>query len=285
MEPTVLNPDDLNKYLKPITPIPTDLAPSGHLDQRIACILFDIYGTLFISGSGDIGTQETTASRKSDMMNLLSRFNIQKSVSNLMDEYFSAVGKAHADQKQRGMDFPEVEIDHLWMEILKYDNRDTARVFAVEFELIMNPVFPMPHLIETLEACLENNIILGIISNAQFYTPYLFKWFFGKEVGEIGFHKDLLFYSYKTAHAKPSLHMFEQAADQLRGMGIEEAKVLYVGNDMLNDILPGNAVGFNTALFAGDTRSLRIRKEKPECRELKPELIITDLIQLIDYIL
>jgi len=268
----------------PISPIPTGFVPSGRLNHRIACILFDIYGTLFISRSGDVGIMEAAGYRKSNMINLLSRFNIRKPVSILMNEYISTIKKAHAVQRSRGIDFPEVEIDRLWMEIMEGDDLHTAKAFAIEFELMTNPVFPMPGLLRSLKACLENKIILGIISNAQFYTPYLFKWFFGRKIGEMGFHKDLLFYSHKTGHAKPSLFMFKQAADHLERMGIRTKAVLYVGNDMLNDILPAKAVGFSTALFAGDARSLRLRKDKPECRELQADLIITNLMQLIDYI-
>ncbi len=53
---------------------------------------------------------------------------------------------------------------------------------------------------------------------------------------------------------------------------------------MLNDIYPAKKAGFNTALFAGDTRSLRLRKDVAECKTLSPDIVITDLIQLLDYI-
>ena len=54
-----------------------------------------------------------------------------------------------------------------------------------------------------------------------------------------------------------------------------------MGNDMLNDILPARSVGFRTALFAGDKRSLRLRRDDPRCNNLKPDMILTDLIQLV----
>jgi len=53
---------------------------------------------------------------------------------------------------------------------------------------------------------------------------------------------------------------------------------------MLNDIYPAQKVGFQTALFAGDKRSLRLRNDDPRCKNLKPDLVITDLIQLLDHI-
>ena len=42
--------------------------------------------------------------------------------------------------------------------------------------------------------------------------------------------------------------------------GVAPGEVLYVGNDMLNDVYAAGQVGFRTALFAGDQRSLRMRQ-------------------------
>jgi putative hydrolase of the HAD superfamily len=54
---------------------------------------------------------------------------------------------------------------------------------------------------------------------------------------------------------------------------------------MLNDMLPAYAEGFQTALFAGDKRSLRLREDDPRCKNLSPDLVITDLRQLVKQVL
>ena len=124
---------------------------------------------------------------------------------------------------------------------------------------------------------------MGIISNAQFYTKYLFKWFLGKGLKDLGFHSELIFLSYKCGYAKPSRFMFSLAAEKLEKIGIPAAAAVYMGNDMLNDIYPANQEGFLTALFAGDSRSLRIRENDPRCSALEPDYIVNDLIQLADF--
>ncbi len=43
-----------DKYMTPLKPVPASLKHKGKLDAKIECLLFDIYGTLFISASGDI---------------------------------------------------------------------------------------------------------------------------------------------------------------------------------------------------------------------------------------
>ena len=125
---------------------------------------------------------------------------------------------------------------------------------------------------------------MGIISNAQFYTPWLFRWFLNEDPQGLGFDSDLIFYSYCYETAKPSATLFEMAAGRLADRGIQPNAVLYLGNDMRNDIYPARNAGFQTALFAGDNRSLRLRAEDPRCRDLKPDLVVTDLGQLIQLI-
>ena len=125
---------------------------------------------------------------------------------------------------------------------------------------------------------------MGIISNAQFFTSYLFSWFLDSNPEDLGFKSDLIFYSYKSGHAKPSPFMFEAAAKILKDMDISTHSTLYIGNDMLNDIFPAKKVGFKTALFAGDDRSLRLRENHPKCQNLSADIIITDLVQILDLV-
>jgi putative hydrolase of the HAD superfamily len=77
---------------------------------------------------------------------------------------------------------------------------------------------------------------------------------------------------------------FKKAAAALSAMGLKPAASLYVGNDMLNDIYPAKQLGFQTALFAGDTRSLRLRPDDPRCANLSADLVLTELSQLIEHI-
>lgn len=276
--------DWVSKYIQPIFPVPTSLNPTGTLDEKIRSILFDLYGTLFISGSGDISTARRAADQPQNLEKLFHRFGIKKSLPSVLKQFFNAIDEEHRIRKEKGIDFPEVEIDQIWMHVLENQDLDTVRDFAMEFELIVNPVYPMPNLEKTLSTCRELNIRMGIISNAQFYTPFLFRWFLNSNPEEVGFHPDLLFFSYKFGYAKPSLFMFETAVERLKAMNISAHRTLYVGNDMLNDIYPAKRVGLKTALFAGDARSLRSRKNVPECKHLSADIIVTDLLQLLNHI-
>ena len=269
--------------LQPMEPIPTALQPSGRIYSHLHCRRFDVYGTLLISGSGDVGTAMQAVQDDARLKELLLTFNIDRSPARVLDDFFSAIADHHSRLKASGIDYPEVNIDRIWMQVLGLPCRHTARAFALAFELIANPVYPMPGLRQLMQKGREC-CCLGIISNAQFYTPLLLERCLDASLENTGFAKDLLIFSYQMEYAKPSDHLFQVAESRLEKRGILPSATLYVGNDMLNDILPAQRIGFKTALFAGDKRSLRLRPDDARCEDIVPDIIVTDLLQLVEYL-
>ena len=280
----MLSEEKIRSQLQPLTPLPTGLhRKTGELPP-VRCMLFDIYGTLFISASGDIGIAKGGKKPLRQLDSLLNRFDIGLSSKHLLAAYYRAIETDHRNSQASGIAFPEVDIMRIWKEVLGSASSEQVRDFAVAFELLSNPTYPMPSLAKLLTACRKSSVQMGLISNAQFYTPLLFQWFLNADVEKLGFDPGLVFFSYRHGHAKPGQHLFQLAANQLRRMKIPASSVLYVGNDMLNDIYPAQQSGFLTALFAGDARSLRMRKDDPRCHVLDPDLVVTDLKQLIPYL-
>jgi putative hydrolase of the HAD superfamily len=274
----------LKKHFRRLAPRPTALIPKGRLKEEIRCVLFDIYGTLFISASGDISVARQDSPTLKKIGQLLTEYGIRKSPRSLLNEFHCAIEAVHGDLREQGTDFPEVDIERIWMQVIQSDDPERLRQFAVEFELIVNPVYPMPNLKPMLSALRQRSRLMGIISNAQFYTPCLFNWFLNADPQDLGFDRELLYYSYRFKVAKPSPRLFEMAAESLKEKGIHPSSVLYTGNDMLNDIYPAKLIGFKTALFAGDKRSLRLRTDDSRCKNLEADLVITDLGQLLAYV-
>ncbi|MEW6673328.1 MAG: HAD family hydrolase [Thermodesulfobacteriota bacterium] len=280
----MLNKDLASRYLKPMKPIPATKEKSGKPLKGIQCVMFDIYGTLLISASGDINLVQEKFQHFDKIEYLINKFKIDIEPKPLVAALCQAIDSVHRAKRAKGIIFPEVEIDRIWMQVLNNRDREFVRKFALEYELIINPVYPMPHLDELLKVCRSKNMRMGLISNAQFYTVDLFKWLLGAAPVDLGFHPDLIFLSYLTGYAKPSPEPFQRSADVLKNMNIHTQSVLFLGNDMLNDILPARNIGFKTALFAGDKRSLRLREDDPRCRNLSPDIVLTDLRQLIEFI-
>ena len=52
------------------------MSPGGGLTEKIECILFDIYGTLFISAAGDISLADNASPRITKIAALLKKFEI-----------------------------------------------------------------------------------------------------------------------------------------------------------------------------------------------------------------
>jgi putative hydrolase of the HAD superfamily len=283
----------IEKYCRPLKPLATEIKARVRPLKHIRVLVCDIYGTLLISASGDIGATEPET-RNSVLRNVLTQYGIVPGGEHTgyleADPLALEIRSAHRRLKLGGREYPEVEIRVIWKTVLDrlgvpYD-RALVEKIALAYELQTNPVWPMPGLAQVLSRLQRNNIILGIVSNAQFYTPLLFKGLLHRELTELGFKPDLTVFSYREACAKPSPRLFQALLPPLKEhYGLDPSQVLYLGNDMLNDILPALECGFKTALFAGDARSLRLRGDVPACAGLKPNVTLTDLKQLIRVIL
>lgn len=267
----------IRAFSVPMEPLPVSgpLPGGGKLSAPgYRAIIFDIYGTLFLSGSGDIGTLADGAAgvEAERVRRLLEPFAGAGEFSGLRESFVRAVRERHF-RLEAEADVPEILVEELWAEILGLDGT-AAREFSVRFELAVNPVYPMPGLADTLRRLQSAGIPLGIVSNAQFFTPLLFEAFLGADAESLGFLPELCVYSFREGRAKPSPRLFEKAAEGLRRLGMEAGEALYLGNDMLNDIWAAKSAGLAGALFAGDRRSLRLREDDPRCRRLGPDHVI-----------
>jgi putative hydrolase of the HAD superfamily len=235
-------------------------------------VLFDVYGTLWASAAGDLDHRGPEA--PPGLQDLFDRYGCARSPQTLAGELAAAIRGEHARRRAKGVDYPEVRIERIWAELLGLDPA-RARSFAVEYEVRANPLWPMPGLRSTLNSLRRQGLLLGILSNAQFYTPLLFECFLGTGARALGFREELLLYSFELGLAKPSPWLFESARQRLEALRIPAGRVLMVGNDAPRDLAPARAAGFQTALFAGDARSLRGTEEAS-----KATVVITDLRQL-----
>ncbi len=276
--------DGIGAYLHPLTPMPTHMKPGGRLRLPVSCLLCDLYGTLFISGSGDIGTALDQSRQTALIDGLLARYAQTTTAQDLLKQMHQEIKNQHARARARGIEHPEVTIESIWQHLLPIKDPERIRSFAIEFEMITNPVWPMPGMEALLAHCHHKGVRMGIVSNAQFYTPMLFPLFLGQEPADLGFQPELIFYSFNHGCAKPSPRLFEMARRRLELMGIASSAAAYMGNDMRNDIVPAHTAGFQTILFAGDARSLRLRKDDPKCSAIAPDMVVTRLDQLASYL-
>ncbi len=302
----------IRHHCHPLEPIATNVEPMLPPQHGIRCVLFDVYGTLLISAIGELGARGelgaggelgtgTAANRTEAMAQALDGVGLQGNGPFAEDRSHvasaavrcltEAIEMAQQQACRGGVDFPEVDILAIWQQTLQQladqqlldtdgNGVDIARL-AVEYEMRINPTWPMPGVLDCLQELSARHKLLGIVSNAQFFTELLFPAFFDRTPGELGFDPHLQFYSYQHQRAKPGRYLYELAARELSRRGVPAGDVLYIGNDMLNDVAAASQAGFRTALYAGDRRSLRLRSGDDRIQRVQPDLVVTHLRQLM----
>lgn len=291
--------DIIRKNSQPLSPIRTSASPKLNKLEGVKAVLFDIYGTLIISGSGDVGTAAAIDTAEALTQSLVvAGFEGDPEQAGLIGKEMlkEEILEWHKAGHEAGADFPEVEITKVWKKILERichsealrgDDCDIDKIrrLGLEYECRVNPVYPMPGALDLINALKERGTPLGLVSNAQYYTPFIFPAFFDKTVEELGFDPECCIWSYKELKAKPSADLFPKVGKFLKkNHGINLSETVYVGNDMLNDIYTAKQAGCKTVLFAGDKRSLRTRGDDERCSHLQPDAVITSLDQLLEII-
>lgn len=264
--------DIMRESAFPMEPVPTGYPVRAAPIGEIECVLFDIYGTLIISETGDVGSGLAAQAGGADSVAgtlgaalgaLLREYRVSLGARELAAAFAEEVRAAHA-RALPDEGFPEVDAQELWASILGL-GADEALLFSAAWEASCNRVWPMPGAAGMLEELRAAGLRLGIVSNAQAYTPPLFPILLGKTIEDFGFDPELCFFSWRERRGKPSPRLFASLSASLARCGIAPERTLFVGNDMLKDMYPARRAGLKTCLFAGDARSLKTRDDDPRC--------------------
>ena len=290
--------------------VPARIARRVPKIERVGAVIWDVYGTLMALSVGDL---ESTLAKKKTMSGAFRRtireFGLYEFLDDdppeaLMDLYIGEIKKTHRRKHARGVFSPEVKIERIWLRILKKleakgykpiaDGEEIGLDLALRVAYFFDDAYQTkalyPGAQETLEGVRRLGLRQGIISNAQFYTPIALNMLLRRKKSERAdpmrrlFDRRLVYFSYRLGVSKPNPLAFERAKVRLHAMGIEPDRVLYVGNDVLNDMLAARAAGFRGVLFAGDRESLNLRKDRPECAGFRPDAVIKSLPQLLEII-
>lgn len=276
---------------RPMEPLPAGVpARLGRIDG-IKAVLFDVYGTLLVSAAGDVGAGAAPDHRALEAALEAASFSVLAASAGprgitLLEH---GIRRSHEAARRQGIDAPEIDIEAVWRDVVATlaaeqlitgaPDAALVRRLAVEYECRVNPAWPMPGMAQAMADLRNAGLILGIVSNAQFFTPLLVEALHAGGLPALGFDPELCLWSWKLGMAKPSPRLYEHALRRLRERhAIRPAETLMVGNDAAKDVEPAARLGCRTALFAGDRRSLR----GPESSRRKADLVVTDLRQLTE---
>lgn len=295
----------IRRFSRPLIPLPINRKVLEDRFQGIPylrygempfpVVLFDLYGTLFQSLAGEVG--EGVGGETAEFMNPLAMENSQRvlepsltleplapfqpllpqkeTLQTLRRRFFEEVKKRHEVLRSTHQ-VPEIRVEEVWAEILGLPEEE-AFEFSLRFELIVNPVYPMPGAREYLEFLKNKGTSIGLVSNAQAFAPFFLETLLGAPLKDLGFHPSLTIFSYQWREAKPSPRLFLAAVHALGSLGYKPQDVIYIGNDLRNDVWAPQQLGFRTALFCGDGRSLRLYQDDPQYGEVRPDYIIESL--------
>jgi putative hydrolase of the HAD superfamily len=260
---------------KRMRPVPMHATDSGSLPRRPRAVLFDVYGTL-LARVGDAHPRPAVRERKVEA--LIRRHRLPTTARELSAGLGHAIGAEHAALRASGNANPEVSIERIWAGLFPGRSHEELREAIVEYELATHPAWPMPGCRGLLRRLADQGIALGIVSNAQFYTPIFLHALLGASLEDLGFATRLCLYSWDFGFAKPGAALFDLARGRLYEMGLKEEEVVMVGNDRRNDIEPAARSGFMTVLASLDRRSSEPARD--DATPVRPNAVIRQLRSL-----
>ena len=245
-------------YLTEMKPFDTGISPSfPDTEFPIKAVLLDIYGTLLISEAGDIGLTSLNTKDSDPALIFTENKATEHPYSQIHSILHDLIRKNHKlqIQKDQTIRYPEIDIISIWqqlyefIELRDYTIEDLVQT-SLHFEMQTNKICLMPETVTFLKELKKAGIPIGIVSNAQFYTPLFLEYLLGGSLKSLGIDKSLSSWSYRLNRGKPDLAIFTSPISNLKNQyGINENETLYIGNDMLNDVYTAASCGLKTALF------------------------------------
>lgn len=253
---------------------------------EIKAVIIDVYGTLvnyydprFAHENGkDIALLEgfKKVCNYFNLDEILSKMNDADSPeATLRDFYHGLIAMNHEKSREKGISFPEVKIEEVWKIIIMMLNRhgytiedlklgeidDVAKcmAFYYNFHALGRGFFE--GVVEAINKLKESNIMVGVVSNGQFYTPIDLTLFSRDQSNDQIddyldlFDPELTFFSYEYNCARPGRRLFEKLFDSLQEKHILPVNTVYIGNDLSIDIQEPQSIGLKTALFTGNRNS------------------------------
>ena len=247
--------------------------------NTIQMIVFDIYGTLLHTRMGEIGILEKNPDMLLDIPELHLQLDIQKTQKDIQ----KLILEQHTILRTKyNIHYPEINIINIWKTYShnnplfpKTLNTEEAMICALRHEILINPVWAMPQAFHTLIQLQKQGYALGIISNAQFYTPLILEIIYPKW-NTLEFETSI--WSYQHHISKPSSTLYHRFLQKSK---YEAKSILYIGNDKNKDIVPAKKVGMNPLLYAGDASSFRPHSPKLDKTEHTIIISLNDILKIL----
>lgn len=197
---------------------------------------------------------------------------------------------------------PEVAADRVWEAVLKklfqkdyhWDTgffgslNELSRKVAYFFHASLQGAACYPGAARTLRTLAGKGIRQGVLADGQCFTLVQLQRGLAQQDAGVQLQDVLdprhVTLSYEQRARKPSERLFQHALDLFLEQDIAPGEVLHVGSRLQQDVAPARKLGMKTALFAGDKASLQASPEQLKEPASKPDLLLTELEQLIEVV-
>jgi FMN phosphatase YigB (HAD superfamily) len=297
-------------------PGPPTVAPpkaKPHLKQLpdIRVVTFSIYGTLLSIPGGELYfVNPEKFIMETALEKTIQEFKMWPSMSRKPGKpseymgrmYEQILEEARIARSSGGERYPEVRSDDVWERIVKrlikneyqfdvgfYGSlNQLCEKISYFFHTSLQGMCAQPEAQEALRTLKENGLQLGLLADAQCFTPLHLLRALGKQgrlasLSEL-FDSGLWALSFEVGARKPSERIFRAMVAKLAERDIAPNQVLHVGSHLPNDIVPARRLGFSTALFAGDKSSVVASNEQLNEKWGRPDVMLTALSQIASVI-
>jgi len=258
---------------------------TGEMLTDIRAVIFDVYGTLVNYWREEMNDE---TGRRNLLINACGRvaslfgftdylvaMNPEALPENtLYDLYCGLIALRREKARRPGIANPEIKVEEVWNTIILMLKRhgfqpdpasgmndDLSRHVAYAYNFFSLGRRLYPGITEALSGLRDASITLGIVSNAQFYTPIDLTLLIRdqsegiyEDFNEL-FDPDFTIFSFEWGAAKPDMLLFRKLYDALYERDILPQQTVFAGNDLALDVEPAAVAGMKTALFTGDSRS------------------------------
>ena len=201
-----------------------------------------------------------------------------------------------------GEKHPEVQVERVWDDIVKklfqkeytFDTatygsmNEYVKKIAYFYHASIQGAGPYPGAADALKLVADRGAFNGLLADGQCFTAGQLQRCLRQQ--DPGLELDALVppamrvISADKRARKPSETLFRAAAQAALAKGITPAEILHVGSSVVRDVVPAKRLGFRTGLFAGDRNSLAATPEQLKDPATRPDVLLTELPQVLEVI-
>ena len=277
----------------------------------IKAVTWNVYGTLLRITDGELLFHHPQAVRMEIALDkTIQEFNMWNSMTRkpgkpweyMQLKFVNALDELKMASSGRKGDVTEVNSAQLWRKLLgmldkkdyEYDTSlygdmdELAEKVAYFFHSSLQGIEAAPGALKTVLAISSAGLKQALLADAQPFTiVQLFRVLLDQgtipEPGGV-FKPSLNTLSCVEGVRKPSKTLYLRAVDRFVKLGLEPEEILHVSSRIRDDLAIAKSLGMRTVLYAAEKLGLQATSEEMKDPAMKPDRLITELVQLRDIV-